>query len=197
MVYLHGIVFGLAILTEFNQDPSVSDLELIQGTWVVTSNTTNGSVVPDFLESRITYSGTEVISQPKNCPPRLPNTETRCRFLLDATTTPRTIFWILENGDHLPGAYSLAGDYLVICVEKDYEQRPATLSSEIGDNRVLFTLRRVTINSLDKGEAKDAEDCGMTRSTNRKHCTSSSLSRCSRRVVMRRARCIRLRCRKK
>ena len=121
--------------------PKRQDIDLLQGTWSVTSLEMNGQATPaEILESaRMVVAGNRFTSLGMGA-------DYQGVLELDATTSPRQCTMKFdagpEKGNTNLGIYELDGDSWRICLATHGAVRPASFDSRSGDGFALETLTR-------------------------------------------------------
>ena len=108
-------------------DPTARDLAALQGVWEQVAFEENGIAdAPDSTGApgaQTTIHGDRFIVRTRAGELLLEG-----RFLLDASTTPRSITWIdaigADTGKHLPASYRLEGDRFVFIAADEGMPRP-------------------------------------------------------------------------
>ena len=119
-----------------------TDLDRLQGTWVVVSLVELGKAVPaadtDILEVIITKDAFTVLEKGK---PVVHDT-----IKLDATKTPKTIDFTHVSGDDKgktePGIYLLEKDQLKICLNEKTKERPTVFEGKETSAYSVIVLKK-------------------------------------------------------
>jgi len=123
----------------------MEDLDHLQGTWTQTRFEENGVIDPPDVHggrgSITTIDGdTFAVHRPDG------ELLLAGRFVLDPTTTPRSITWIDSIGDdagkHLPASYVLEGDSFVFIAADEGMPRPVEFVTSPGLTLRGFVRRR-------------------------------------------------------
>jgi RNA polymerase sigma factor (sigma-70 family) len=110
-----------------------TDLDRLQGTWILTSAITNGKPEEDTEDTTLTFEKEKI---------RLTNkgkVEREFGFTLDPEK--KTIDLRLDSRS-MPGIYKLDGDKLTICHNDKGDTRPEKFASEVETDFILLELKR-------------------------------------------------------
>jgi uncharacterized protein (TIGR03067 family) len=113
----------------------MNDLERLQGTWTQTRFEENGVIDPPDVHGG---DGAITTIEDDTFAVHLPDGELLLagRFILDSTTTPRSITWIDSMGDDagklLPASYELDGDSFVFIAGDEGKPRPVEFVTSPG-----------------------------------------------------------------
>ncbi|AZF05327.1 TIGR03067 domain-containing protein [Pseudomonas sp. R5-89-07] len=124
--------------------PSVTDYQALQGAWEQTALEDSGVFNPADAHSApgaiTTISGDtfEVVTVEGEL-------LLAGRFVLDATTTPKSIIWVdaigEDAGKSLPASYRLEGDHFVFIAADEGMPRPTVFSTGPGQTMRTFVRR--------------------------------------------------------
>lgn len=123
----------------------MDDLHALQGTWIQTRFEDSGVIDPPDVHGG---RGTITTIDGDTFAVHRPDGELLLagRFILDPTTTPRSITWIDSMGDdagkHLPASYVLEGDSFVFIAGDEGMPRPVEFVTSPGLTLRGFVRRR-------------------------------------------------------
>ena len=136
------ILLGLAFLLASANDPSRSDLEKLQGTWLLVEMENDGEDVPaeDFKDYKCVYE--------ENRLTLLAGDRVRRRGIvtLEPSRTIKAINTWDQDGPYadqtVPGVYELEGDTLKLCFARPGEERPKEFTTKSGTGFLFCVYKR-------------------------------------------------------
>jgi uncharacterized protein (TIGR03067 family) len=139
------ILFGFAPLPSKPNKEKKSDEVCLQGTWQVVEGQYKGKPIDANLLKilqKVVFTRDRMIISPDEAAAKR-----AFKFKLDATTKPKTIDLLCEDGPFkdktAPGLYELEGDTLKLCMGNSPEtKRPKELHSPVGSDLMLLVFKR-------------------------------------------------------
>ncbi len=121
------------------EDPP-TDVEQIQGTWVLTSSQTGGeSVPPETLKAR----DVRMVFENDRVSARMGEKSVSLgTFTLDPQTTPKAYDRVYNDGSPRRGIYRIEGERLTICIAGLGKERPTAFATKSGDGLTLLVYTR-------------------------------------------------------
>src|SRR4051794_6711684 len=136
------MLLGLAFLLASANDPPRSDLDKLQGTWLLVAMETDGEDVPaeDFKDYKSVYEGTRLTL--------LDGDRVRRRGIvtLESSRKIKAINTWDQDGPYadqtVPGIYELDGDTLKLCFARPGEERPKEFTTKSGTGFLYCVYKR-------------------------------------------------------
>jgi uncharacterized protein (TIGR03067 family) len=136
------ILLGLAFLLAAANDPPRSDLEKLQGTWLLVAMENDGEDVPaeDFKDYKSVYE--------ENRLTLLAGDRVRRRGIvtLEPSRRIKAINTWDQDGPYadqtVPGIYELEGDTLKLCFARPGEERPKAFTTKSGTGFLFCVYKR-------------------------------------------------------
>jgi uncharacterized protein (TIGR03067 family) len=131
-----GLLFGMAA-----GDPAGTDLQTLQGTWIVLAGNEGGKTLPP---PRV--KGSKMLVKNNTMKVYEQEKELEMSFRLDAAKEPKAIDLTItggkRKGEVSRGVYAIDGDMLKICFAPQGSPRPSNFLPRQGSTEMLFVLRR-------------------------------------------------------
>src|SRR5262249_45608483 len=133
---LAAMVIVLGAGADDKKDEGKKDLDLLKGTWKVTSMIVNGKEDANASDHGITFDGEKVTIKEKNG-------ESKGTCKIDTAKEPKQIDLTPDDDPDkkIVGIYSLKDDELKLCLTRGAE-RPTEFESKEGSKRRFVVLKR-------------------------------------------------------
>jgi uncharacterized protein (TIGR03067 family) len=122
---------------------------LLAGAWVVVSTVSGGKEDAQLKDHTATFSDGKLLFKSKDG-----KKEHEATYTVDAGKTPATIDLVPADGPHkgktLKAIYVIEKKELKLCIGKEDEDRPTAFSSKVGEETMLWVLRKAEAGNASK-----------------------------------------------